>query len=158
MSRQRGDHGTRLTTRILGAMALVVLAGAGTLIVVSLLLAPAIFYSHLNQAGVKPDDVLSTHIDEGFATAILASTLVGVVIATVVAAAMATLVSRRISQPVSVAAAATTLLANGDYSARVPSPHMGPRTRRPSRRRELPCRAARVSRYGPHPADVRPRP
>jgi signal transduction histidine kinase len=69
------------------------------------------------------------HIDEGFATAILASTLVGVVIATVVAAAMATLVSRRISQPVSVAAAATTLLANGDYSARVSSSH-GARTRR----------------------------
>jgi two-component system sensor histidine kinase BaeS len=126
MSRQRGDHGPRLTTRILGAMVLVVVAGAGTLIVVSLLLAPAIFYSHLNQAGVKPDDVLSMHIDEGFATAILVSTLVGVVIASVVAAAMATLVSRRISQPVAVAAAATTLLANGDYSARVPSPRMGP--------------------------------
>jgi signal transduction histidine kinase len=75
---------------------------------------------------VTPDDVLSMHIDEGFATAILVSTLVGVVIASVVAAAMATLVSRRISQPVSFAAAATTLLANGDYSARVPSPRMGP--------------------------------
>jgi signal transduction histidine kinase len=107
-------------------MALVVLAGAGTLIVVSLLLAPAIFYNHLEQAGVARDDVLAMHVDEGFATAIVVSTLVGVAIAALVAAAMATLVARRISRPVAIAADATTQLANGDYSARVPSPHMGP--------------------------------
>jgi two-component system sensor histidine kinase BaeS len=123
----RGDHGgPRLRTRILGAMALVVLAGAGTLIVVSLLLAPAIFYNHLEQAGVARDDVLAMHVDEGFATAIVVSTLVGVAIAALVAAAMATLVSRRISGPVAIAAAATTQLASGDYSARVPTPGMGP--------------------------------
>lgn len=107
-------------------MALVVLAGAGTLVTGSLLLAPAIFYYHLQQAGLAQDDVLATHIDEGFATAIVVSTLVGVGIASAVAAAMAALVSRRISRPVSIAAAATTRLASGDYSARVPSPHMGP--------------------------------
>jgi signal transduction histidine kinase len=107
-------------------MALVVLAGAGTLIVVSLLLAPAIFYNHLNQAGVTADAVLAMHVDEGFATAIFVSTLVGVGIAAAVAAGMASLISRRISKPVSIAAAATTQLANGDFSARVPSPHMGP--------------------------------
>ena len=135
----RGDHGgPHLRTRILGAMALVVLAGAGTLIVVSLLLAPAIFYNHLEQAGVARDDVLAMHVDEGFATAIVVSTLVGVAIAALVAAAMATLVSRRISRPVAIAAAATTQLASGDYSARVPTPRHGPRTRRPSRRASTP--------------------
>ena len=107
-------------------MALVVLAGAGTLLVVFLLVAPAVFYGHLAQAGVTADDVLSRHVDEGFATAILVSTLVGVVIASAVAATMATLVSRRISRPVAIAAATTTRLASGDYSARVPSPRMGP--------------------------------
>jgi two-component system sensor histidine kinase BaeS len=126
MSGRRDEGGPLLRTRILGAMALVVLAGAGTLIVVSLLLAPAIFYNHLQQAGVSRDDVLARHVDEGFATAIVVSTLVGVAIAALVAAAMATLVSRRISGPVSIAARATTQLANGDYSARVPTPNMGP--------------------------------
>jgi two-component system sensor histidine kinase BaeS len=126
VSRLAGDPGPRLKTRIMGAMALVVLAGAGTLIAVSWLLAPAIFYNHLGQAGVAANDVLSRHIDEGFATAILASTLIGVVMAAAVAAAMATLVSRRISEPVSIAADATTRLAYGDYAARVPSARMGP--------------------------------
>jgi len=126
MSDRRDGGGPHLRTRILGAMALVVLAGAGTLIVVSLLLAPAIFYNHLEQAGVARDDVLAMHVDEGFATAIVVSTLVGVTIAALVAAAMATLVSRRISGPVAIAAAATTQLASGDYSTRVPTPGMGP--------------------------------
>lgn len=126
MSCPAESRGPRLRTRILGAMALVVLAGAGTLIVVSLVLAPAIFYNHLEQAGVARDDVLAMHVDEGFATAIVVSTLVGVAIAALVAAAMATLVARRISRPVAIAADATTQLANGDYSARVPSPRMGP--------------------------------
>lgn len=126
MNHAEEQHGAPLRTRILGAMALVVLAGAGTLVVVSLVLAPAIFYNHLQQAGVARDDVLAMHVDEGFATAIIVSTLVGVGIAVIVAALMATLVARRISRPVAVAAAATTQLAQGDYSARVPSPHMGP--------------------------------
>jgi two-component system sensor histidine kinase BaeS len=126
MTSAKDGHGPRLTTRILGAMALVVAAGAGTLVVVSLLLAPAIFYNHLNQAGVVRDDLLAMHIDEGFATAIIASTLIGVVIAAAVAAAMATLVSRRISRPISIAASATTMLAAGDYSVRVPATRMGP--------------------------------
>lgn len=126
MTRAPDDHGPRLTARILGAMALVVVAGAGTLILVSLVVAPTVFYRHLEQAGVARDDVLAMHIDEGFATAILLSTFVGVAIAGGVAAAMAVLVSRRISGPVTVVAAATTRLANGDYAARVPSPRMGP--------------------------------
>lgn len=126
MSGGRGESGPNLRTRILGAMALVVLAGAGTLVMVSLLLAPAIFYNHLAQAGVAREDILAMHVDEGFATAIVASTLVGVAIAAFVAAGMATLVSRRISRPISIAAAATTQLASGDYSARVPTPGMGP--------------------------------
>lgn len=126
MSGPGDPRGPRLRTRILGAMALVVLAGAGTLVIVSLVLAPAIFYTHLQQAGLARNDLLATHVDEGFTTAIVASTLVGVVIASAVAAAMATLVSRRISRPVAIAASATSRLANGDYSARVPSPRMGP--------------------------------
>ena len=88
MSGRRDEGGPLLRTRILGAMALVVLAGAGTLIVVSLLLAPAIFYNHLQQAGVARDDVLARHVDEGFATAIVVSTVVGVAIAALVAAAL----------------------------------------------------------------------
>ena len=126
MSGRRDPRGPRLRTRILGAMALVVIAGAGTLIVASLMLAPPIFYYHLQQAGLAQNDALATHVDEGFVAAIVVSTLGGVGIAGAVAAAMAALVSRRISRPVSIAAAATTRLASGDYSARVPSPRMGP--------------------------------
>lgn len=126
MTSAREARSPLLRTRILGAMALVVIAGAGTLMVGSLLLAPAIFYNHLEQAGTSRDEVLAAHVDEGFATAIVVSTVVGVTMSAIVAAAMATLVARRISRPVAVAARATTQLANGDYSARVPPARMGP--------------------------------
>lgn len=122
----RTDRGPRLTVRVFGAMGLVVLAGAGTLILVSLLVAPAVFHQHLHQAGVTQSSDVERHVEEGFATATLVSTGLGVLAASAVAAAMALLVARRISRPVTVASRTATQLAGGDYSARVTSPSMGP--------------------------------
>jgi two-component system, OmpR family, sensor histidine kinase BaeS len=118
--------GPSLSLRVFWAMGLVVLAGAGTLVLVSALLAPAIFHRHLHQAGIPQDPAVTTHVEEGFAVALLVSTLVGVLAATAVAAAGALLVARRISGPITVIARTTGELATGDYSARVSPPRMGP--------------------------------
>jgi signal transduction histidine kinase len=121
-----GGSGPSLRVRIFGAMALVVLAGAGTLMIVSLVVAPGVFYRHLERAGVAQDPTVTTHVADGFALATVVSTVVGVVIAGAVAAAMALLVSRRIATPVTTAADAAGRLAAGDYSAHVNDPRMGP--------------------------------
>ncbi len=99
-----GGSGPSLRVRIFGAMALVVLAGAGTLMIVSLIVAPGVFYRHLQQAGVAQDPTVTTHVADGFALATVVSAVVGVVIAGAVAAAMAVLVSRRIATPVTTTA------------------------------------------------------
>ena len=126
MSRRTHSGGAPLLRRLMGAMALVVVAGAGTLIAVSLLLAPTIFYFHLENAGVARDSALAQHVDEGFTTAVVISTVVGVAAAGITATALAVLVARRISRPITEAADAAMRLANGDYSTRVPAPAMGP--------------------------------
>ena len=114
-----GGSGPSLRVRIFGAMALVVLAGAGTLMIVSLIVAPGVFYRHLQQAGVAQDPTVTTHVADGFALATVVSTVVGVVIAGAVAAAMAVLVSRRIATPVTTTADAAGRLAAGDYTAHI---------------------------------------
>ena len=118
--------GPRLATRAFWAMVLVVLAGAGTLLVVSLLLGPNVFHRHLDQAGVLADSDLTRHIEEAFAVAALISTGVGVLAALAVAAAGSLLVSRRLTDPIALTASTTARLAAGDYTARVEQPRMGP--------------------------------
>ncbi len=48
-------------------MGLVVLAGATTMILVSLLLAPTIFHRHLDQAGVAQTPDAARRVEDGFA-------------------------------------------------------------------------------------------
>jgi signal transduction histidine kinase len=122
----RPSAGPSLRVRIFGAMALVVLAGAGTLMVVSLVVAPSVFFRHLEEAGIAQDPGVTTHVTEGFALATLASTVIGVIIAGAVAAGMAVLVARRIATPISTTAQAASRLASGDYAAHVDDPRMGP--------------------------------
>jgi signal transduction histidine kinase len=126
VSRSGDRRGPRLSLRIFFAMVLVVLAGATTMILVSLLLAPAIFHRHLDLAGVAPTPEAARHVDEGFATAALLSTAAGVAAALAVATAGAYLVAGRIGGPVADIARATGQLAAGDYSVRVTEPRMGP--------------------------------
>ncbi len=118
--------GPRLATRVFWAMVLVVLAGAGTLLVVSLLLAPTVFHWHLDQAGVLADSDVSDHVEEAFAVAALISTGVGVLAALAVAAAGSLVVARRLTDPIAMTASTTGRLAAGDYAARVAQPGMGP--------------------------------
>jgi signal transduction histidine kinase len=110
--------------RVFLAMGLVVLAGAGTLLVVSLLLGPAIFHRHLAEAGA-PADLLG-HVEEGFAVAALVSTFVGALAAGAVAVAGALFVARRIGEPIAAAAHTASELSGGHYSTRMSAPAMGP--------------------------------
>lgn len=120
------SDGPTLRVRVFGVMGLVVLAGAGTLLLVALLSAPTLFYRALSAAGVDQNTELASRIHQGFATATLVSIAAGVAAATLVAAAMSILVARRITRPITDAATAAERLAAGDYSARATSSRMGP--------------------------------
>ena len=116
-----------LAPRLFIAMALVVLSGAGTLLLVALVVAPAVFYSHLHRAGVPAvAPAVQTHVDEAFAQALLVSLGVGVLVAVATATLVTWLVSRRLAAPVADLARVTSSLAGGHYDTIVPDPGLGP--------------------------------
>jgi two-component system sensor histidine kinase BaeS len=123
--RQRARK-ARLSVRLFAAMGLVVLAGAVTLLVVALLVAPQVFQAHLRMAlGTIPADT-QRHVDEAFTRAVLLSLGLAVVVALVAALSVTWLVARRIAVPVSDLAAAAEGLAVGHTDTRVADPGLGP--------------------------------
>jgi signal transduction histidine kinase len=116
-----------LGSRLFAAMALVVVTGAGTLLVVSLLVAPAVFMNHLGRAGA-PDlsPAVTTHVNMAFTQATLIALGTGTLTAAVAAGLVAWLVARRIASPVTDLAAVTGRLANGVYDAKAADPRLGP--------------------------------
>jgi signal transduction histidine kinase len=113
--------------RLFAAIALVVVTGAGTLLVVSLLVAPAVFMNHLNRSGATEiSGAVRTHVNRAFTQATLISLGAGTLAAVIAAGLVTWLVSRRLAAPVTELAAVTTRLADGVYDADVPDPHLGP--------------------------------
>jgi two-component system sensor histidine kinase BaeS len=115
----RGPRTVGLGPRLLLAQGLVILAGAGTLLAVALVLAPGLFRDHVDQAAGPITEELRRHIDEAFARATLISLGVGVIAALVTALAVSWVVTRRIVRPVQAMGKAAGLIAAGDYAARV---------------------------------------
>ena len=118
--------GAGLGPRLFAAMALVVLAGAGTVLIVALLVAPRIFHAHLRMALGDIPPATQKHVDEAFTSAILVSLGTAVAVALATALTVTWLVSRRIATPVADLAAAVAQLAAGQYHTRVPRPALGP--------------------------------
>jgi signal transduction histidine kinase len=116
-----------LGARLFAAMGLVVAAGAGTLLVVALLIAPAIFLTHLRRAGTPElTPSVQTHVERAFTQATLLALGIGTLAAVAAAALVTWLVARRLAAPVTDLATATTRLADGDYATTVPDPRLGP--------------------------------
>ena len=115
-----------LAARLLLNGLLVVAAGAGTVLVTALLVAPAVFQSHLQGIEPAPDPHALEHIARAFDESVLVALGVGVLIAGITAAAISWLGARRLAAPVAHAADAAGALADGNLKARVSDPGMGP--------------------------------
>jgi two-component system sensor histidine kinase BaeS len=109
-----------LTTKLLASQLLVVLAGAGTLLLVALSVGPGVFRSHVRDAlGYVPPDV-SRHLDMAFSDATLLSLGIAVGAAVVTALLLSGVVSARVVRPVRTLVGAAQHIARGAHSARVP--------------------------------------
>jgi len=115
-----------LAWRLFAAMGLVVLAGAGTMLVAVLLVAEPAFHTHLSQVQPPMSDQAHAHVDEAFADAVFIALAVGVVIALVAALVVTWLVARRLAAPVAEAAEAAYRIADGDFETRLRQPGLGP--------------------------------
>jgi two-component system, OmpR family, sensor histidine kinase BaeS len=118
--------GLGLGARLFAAMALVVAAGVGTLLVVALLVAPAVFLTHLRRSGM-PDltSAVQTHVDRAFTQATLISLAAGTTVAVIAAGLVTWLIARRLAAPVADLATATTRLADGNYDTDMADPRPG---------------------------------
>ncbi|WP_052711048.1 HAMP domain-containing sensor histidine kinase [Pseudofrankia sp. DC12] len=118
--------GLGLGARLFTAMALVVAAGAGTLLVVALLVAPAVFLTHLRRAGTPGlTPAVETHVERAFTQAMMISLTAGTTAAVLAAGLVTWLVARRLAAPVTTLAAATTRLADGNYDTDLADPRLG---------------------------------
>ncbi|HLF68112.1 MAG TPA: ATP-binding protein [Gaiellaceae bacterium] len=109
-----------LVAKLLVAQLLVIVAGATTLALVALAVAPGLFHDHVRDAlGVVPDDV-ARHLDEAFGDAVLLSLAIAVAAATITAAFVSWFLSVRIVRPIGRLAAAAERVSRGSHGERVP--------------------------------------
>jgi len=114
-----------LAARLFAAQLFVVLAGALTLAVVAVSVAPGIFAGHMDRAG-ETDPMVRSHAEQAFDAALGIALGVAVLVAIATAAAVAAFVVRRLVTPVTQLARAADALAAGDYTTRIPEARLGP--------------------------------
>ncbi len=115
-----------LTWRLFAAVGLVVIAGAGTMLVAALLVAAPAFHAHLTQVQPPLSEQVHLYVDEAFASAVLSALAVGVVVALAAALVVTWLVAKRLAAPVAETAEAAYRIADGDYGTRLRQPGLGP--------------------------------
>ena len=108
-----------LNAKLLAGQLLVVLAGAGTLLLVALALGPRIFRHHVRDAlGYVPPDV-GHHLDTAFHTATLISLAIAIGVSIATALAISMVVSDRVVRPVRALAGAAQDIAAGSADRHV---------------------------------------
>jgi Signal transduction histidine kinase len=107
-------------------MGLVVFAGAGTMLVVVLLVAHPAFHSHLDQSKPPLSAQAQSLVDEAFAGGVLIALGVGVTVALATALVVTWLVAKRLAAPMGEAGNAAHRIADGDYQTRLRQPGLGP--------------------------------
>ena len=118
--------GLGLSPRLLLNNLLVIVAGAGTVLVTALLIAPAVLDSHLRSVEPIADSQLVEHVARAFDQSLLVALGVGILIAAITGTAISWLAARRLAAPVADAADTAGSLADGHLEARVVDPKMGP--------------------------------
>ena len=114
-------RGAGLTSRIMLAQVLVLLASILTAGLVALIVGPPLFHEHLLQAGHPANSPELTHIEEAYRTASAISLGVALIIALACAGAVTWYVTRRLRAPLDVLTHAAKEVARGHLEARVPA-------------------------------------
>jgi two-component system, OmpR family, sensor histidine kinase BaeS len=115
----RARLSSSMVGKLLASQLLVVLAGAGTLLVVAVSVGPSVFRRHVRDAlGYVPPEV-ARHLDMAFGAATLISLGIAVGAAVVTALVLSWVVSVRVVGPVRALAAAAERVARGAHTERV---------------------------------------
>ncbi len=113
-----------LASRLMVAQLLVIATGAFTLVVASVLVAPALFSEHLTRTGEESQQV-QQHAEQAFASSFAISLAVAMVASLTAAGLVSWFMVRRVARPVVALADAADAVAGGDYSVTVPTGGFG---------------------------------
>lgn len=111
--------------RLLGAQALVLLAGAVSTWVVAAIIGPGIFRDHLHQAGISHNAVETRYVESAFTSSLAYSISIAVIAATLTALGVTWYFSHRVQRSIAQVATASAHVAAGQYEARVTDPGLG---------------------------------
>lgn len=114
-----------LAGRLLGAQTLVLLAGAATSWVVASVVAPGIFHTHLQSAGVAHTAAETLHVERAFNDSLIIALGVALVASVLMALGVTGYFTRRVQRSTAAVAESAADIASGQYGARVPSPGLG---------------------------------
>ena len=120
----RGKRGS-LAARLLGAQTLVLLGSAVTSWLVASVVAPGIFHTHLQRAGVAHTASESFHVERAFADSLLIALGVALVASVLMAFGVTAYFTRRVQRSTAAVATSAADIAAGHYGARVPRPGLG---------------------------------
>ncbi|MGB3604015.1 MAG: HAMP domain-containing sensor histidine kinase [Gordonia sp. (in: high G+C Gram-positive bacteria)] len=112
-------------TGLMLAMTVVVLATAGSALLVAWLMAPNIFHDHLHQAGIDQNSNQAMHVERAFTDAVGLSWGLAAVVSAILALALSWYLARRVQRTVTAVAASTAQIADGRYDTRVADGGLG---------------------------------
>ncbi|WP_307844745.1 sensor histidine kinase [Actinotalea solisilvae] len=116
-------HG--LAARLLGALALVVLAGGLTAWLVAGAVGPAVFHDHMIEAGLHEETPAVLHAEEAFRSSSALALTIALSASVLASLAVSLVLTRRISLSLRTLATAATRVAAGHFDSRVATPRLG---------------------------------
>ena len=115
-----------LSTRLLAAQALVLLAAAASSWIVASIVAPGIFHEHLVRADIGHTPSEAAHVEDAFSSALIISLGVALLTSVLMALLVTGYFTRRVQRSTTQVTQAASTIADGQYGGRVPSPGLGP--------------------------------
>lgn len=113
------------TTRLFIAQTAVIAAGAASSGVVAWIVAPHLFHTHLERAGMQTTSAQAAHVEEAFVSSMIVAVSVALFCSVVLALVVSWFIARRVRRSIAAVVTSTANIAAGNHAVRVPASHLG---------------------------------
>lgn len=112
-------------TRLLAALAFVMIGFAVSAWVVAAILAPGIFHEHLEMAGLSQNSSEAAHMEEAFNSSMMLSWSIALAVSVILSLAVSGYIARRVQRSITPVTRSVQQIAGGQYDSRVHEPRIG---------------------------------
>ncbi|MCF8570079.1 HAMP domain-containing histidine kinase [Gordonia sp. HY002] len=111
--------------RLFIAQTLVIAAGASIAALVAWAVAPQLFHTHLEHAGLSSTSSQAHHVEEAFTSSLIVSVSVALLSSVVLALVVSWLITRLVERSIGAVVTSTANIAAGNHTVRVPPSRLG---------------------------------